>query len=397
VPPTISNTTIAIQRSPLSSGKRDWRSGDFEVKTNKSLLLAGIFVFAGLHAREALAYHFGADPLNDVMNAAENYNACPQHLKTEQLVALMLSPTWWEVADQNANNTPSPMTLGRHDNGNALYLPGQWMARAPYRRAFWHPGIGVWELDDRFKGSNLSIEKFSTNESAPMGGSARVVAQDMSTTYCNHYNKDETIPLYWVFSPYCACASDGACNKYHRNNPDTANCNYTYYRLLSGAPVSLIHYTQLTVMGVESLTPVTLQGCQVYLSLASWSIRSIVRRGISRGQCLHRLIRQNANPPLALPFYVFYQHDLSNNIQYEWRYWMLEDTFYGQDYAARREYGVGSSEQLQWFPPGPSSAPVASLRASNYGLCDETIVQGACGHLGLSVSLAVTPTSGPAP
>ena len=88
----------------------------------------------------------------------------------------------------------------------------------------------------------------------------------------------------------------------------------------------------------------------------------------------------DATPPLAKPFYVFKQWpDGSDGNSYKWRYWMAEDTGFGQDFAARRKYGTYSKNQLCWISASGSTPASCNLPASSLGLCDVTASRGACG------------------
>jgi len=323
------------------------------MRTARTALLLGVII--GFQSAATFAYTFGKESLDDVYYAAQNFNQCSPYLTTDQLAKLMLTPTWWEVvAGQSSSYPPSPMTLSRGDDGPTFYAPGG----TQYRRAFWHTGIGVWQLDDKYgtnEGANFSIEKFNTQDAAIQ------VAKTMSDAYCKHR---QSSPLYFVFAPYCACASDGQCS-YTLPVPNTDNCEYTYNNLVGGQTVD--PYLSVDRYGGGKLRTCSLAGQAT--SFPCIYVNAALAQGPS--QTTWWTGNANGTPPLALPFYVYKQFDPATGKSYEWRYWMAEDTLFGKDFAARRQYGQGSSDSnyMFWVP---------DARATSFALCDVTASRGAC-------------------
>ena len=65
-------------------------------------------------------------------------------LTRNRLAAIMLSIPVWEGASGTKNKAVSPMILSRYDKNIKLYSNH---TRTGYVRAFWNPGVGLWQLD----------------------------------------------------------------------------------------------------------------------------------------------------------------------------------------------------------------------------------------------------------
>ena len=261
----------------------------------------------------------------------------------------MLSPTWWEVTGADSTRTPAPMTLSRGDNDPDLYPPGQSSTTSPHRRAFWHPGIGVWQLDDISNegGSQLSFGKFNTWDTA------RRVATTMSQRYCN------SPTAYSVFGPWCACGSDGTCGA-----PDRSRCETTFNRIYNpnGPPEHPIEFDY----SVDSYGGSDVRTCRWVGGTATFTC-VYVNPALAQGYTGSWIGNPNGTIPLAKPFYVFKED--SSGTFFEWRYWMSSDTGFGSDYAARRRYGNNSRSGLFW---------IIDAAQTLQGLCDVTASRGAC-------------------
>lgn len=286
---------------------------------------------------------------------------CSDRLSANRLIAYMLSPTWWEVAGQSSLLTPSPMVLSRGDNDTDQYPPGQSGSSALNRQAFWHPGIGMWQLDERDDdlGRGMSTGKFNSRESAIQ------VAIKMSKLYC------QVPTAYSVFGPWCACGSDGTCIA-----PDRNHCETTFNALYSPSALPVIDRDTLTTRN---------GGSQVHECRLAGQGTSFPCVYVNPGNAEGTTSTWIYNPPgksppslpsaLTLPFYV-YREDGAPGVSYEWRYWLAADTGYMIDYAARRAYGSDSRNGLHWVPDA-----VTSL-----GLCDISAMRGNCGAASQSPS-----------
>lgn len=183
-----------------------------------ALLCCALSLFSTTAA--AQPYVFGSEPLDDVLDASAQVGRCAD-LTANKLTALVLSPTWWEVGDANRQNTPSPMALARYENStlnrsDLLYYMGNVDSSAPFMRAYWHPGIGPWQLDDIGFGvePDLGYLRFNTQPAS------NVVADEIARLYCGS-NGD----LPTTFSKWVACGNahcEGTFNNLWQP-PDTLN------------------------------------------------------------------------------------------------------------------------------------------------------------------------------
>jgi len=310
-------------------------------------------LFLSLVQNAVLGHVFGSIPLQDVLSAAENYNQCSS-LPTDKLVAYMLSPTWWEVTGANSDLTPAPMALSRWDYNRNLFPPGQGSATSPDRRAFWHPGIGAWQLDDAGLGSGLSWGKFNTYDAAIL------IAETMSARYCNQPS------AYSVFGPWCACGSDGTCSA-----PDRDRCEATFKKIYNsnGPPEHPIEEDPSTGRfgGSQVRSCNILGGSAAFVCIYVNPGNAEGYTGDINGTPYGWVSYPESAVPLSKPFYVY--KELDGSTFYEWRYWMAADTGFAIDYAARRRYGTNSRDDLWWF---------SNVDESTFALCDLTASRGIC-------------------
>lgn len=97
---------------------------------------------------EVRSAEFGDGPLDAVISAA--VAAAPRSpcaVTPNQLAALLLAPVWAETVSNELTSAPSPMTLSRYDHGSErLFVTGSTTPTGgPV--PFWHPGIGLWQMD----------------------------------------------------------------------------------------------------------------------------------------------------------------------------------------------------------------------------------------------------------
>ena len=128
--------------------------------------------------------YFGAEAYTAVRTAvAATARSCT--ISDDALTAMVLAPVFKESSAATTPSTaPSPMTLSRYDewsgtfgetsNVNANY--GLYAFRDPYtayQRAYWHPGIGIWQYDSAGLGA-----PFTTVEAMDVGVVTADVAAD---------------------------------------------------------------------------------------------------------------------------------------------------------------------------------------------------------------------------
>ena len=152
------------------------------------------------------------------------------NISVNHLIALMLSISYWEVPvkDENQVNrrwlARSPMALSRKDyqgqiarildqeverreDNSAQYAGGDW--RLAPKRAFWHPGVGLWQLDDTFdsgivfEGENVRHLDHSERANTYVGG--RYVAYKLLQVLCGPVGALSDTDIDRAFQPWGAC------------------------------------------------------------------------------------------------------------------------------------------------------------------------------------------------
>lgn len=250
--------------------------------------------------------------------------ACSSRLSVNRLTALMLSVPWNEITNHDTSLTPGPMTLGRNDRDPDLSMPSR-------PRAFWHPGVGVWQLDDSGLGRRGAAAKFY------MIYPAQVIARDMATRVCSG------MP---VFAPFLGCANK-ACAKTFAEIYTAGN---DQLRALTpdgrvdnrgGSEDRLCRFGG-KVVGCRYVNPNRAQGEKAY-----WTSNPNGTNGLN---------------PLTKPFYVITQ--FSGGQIYEYRVWSKVDTGYGTTTTARRTIPNDSRRGLRW--------------STTMRLCDVTARRGDC-------------------
>lgn len=254
----------------------------------------------------ASGYSFSAQGLADVQSAAAAYqrpSGC--NLSTNGLAALMLSPTYPETG-AGSSATPSPMTLSRWDRDIGLYSMSD---KSTYVRAFWHPGIGVWQFDSAGFWGLTAYERMNTSSAAPLAASV------MGARYCNATKSglSGSAARASAWGPWVACRS-GACESIFD----------TIYRGTS---------TPLDVAADSSVG----RGGGVVASTCAppgMAARSCMHVDTAAAQG-HRgwtgtPSGSTSVAPLSLPF------DVVKVGTDEWRLWDADDTGYGVDIAARK-------------------------------------------------------------
>jgi len=314
---------------------------------------------SGLQAAAVTQRYFGAGAYAAV-RASVTATARPCAISDDGLTALVLAPVFKESSAATTPETaPSPMTLSRYDEWNGTFGTddnrsanyGLYAFRdpyTPYGRAYWHPGIGIWQYDSAGLGA-----PFTAAESMDVGIMASSVAQLMSARYCSATGTDQDRRYEawrdWGF-PCTLC--QGFFAEMTSTSPKFANLT-----LVPGiGPLGGTVKRSCTLAGVAGTIP-------------CWYVNPSV--GVIQGATAWATLDPTggsptvAPAPLSRPFYVL---DRGTT---EERHWLREDTGYGLDLSAVRTLGKNARPR--------SNQPGSGLgwRASS-GLCDLTNGNGDC-------------------
>ena len=304
--------------------------------------------------------YFGQEAYNAV-RAAVTATSRPCTISTDGLTALVLAPVFKESSAATTPSTaPAPMTLSRYDewsgtfgttnNQDANY--GLYAFRdpfTPYQRAYWHPGIGIWQYDSAGLGA-----PFTAIESMHVGVMAADVARIMSTRYCAASGTDQDRRYAaWTDWGFPCTLCEGFFDEMYNTVPKFANLN-----MVSG----------ITALGGVVQHTCALQG--VAGTRPCWYVDP--RVGVIQGATAWATLSPDGGSgptvppaPLSRAFYVV---DRGTT---EERHWLRADTGYGIDIRATRTIGRNARPR--------STQPGSGLTwASTSGLCDITASRGAC-------------------
>lgn len=87
------------------------------------------------------------------------------------------------------------MTLGRWDTQPILYAFGN--RATPFQRAFWHPGIGLWQFDHPW--SNTAAERINTSTAADLA------AQVVASRWCSWTSATGFTRFAYTVRPWHGC------------------------------------------------------------------------------------------------------------------------------------------------------------------------------------------------
>lgn len=285
-------------------------------------------------------------------------------ITNDGLTALVLAPVFKESsAATTPSSAPSPMTLSRYDEWNGTYATtsnssanyGLYAFRDPYtayQRAYWHPGIGIWQYDSAGVGA-----PFTAVERMDVGIVSGEVAKLMATKYCNASGSDQQ-------RRYAAWADWGY--------PCTL-CQGFFEEMTGTSP----KFKNLSLVpGVSKLGGTVERTCRlpgVSGTVRCWYVNPAV--GVIQGATAWATVSPTggsgptvAPAPLSQPFYVV---DRGST---EERHWIRADTGYGTDISAVRQIGKNAR------PRSTQSGSGLTWRSSS-GLCDLTAGRGDCGSL----------------
>ena len=274
----------------------------------------------------------------------------------------MLAPAFKESsAATTAATAPSPMTLSRYDEWNGVFSTasnqsanyGLYAFRdpsTPYKRAFWHPGIGIWQYDSAGVGA-----PFTAIETMDVRIMAGEIADEMQSRWC-------------AASGTAAARRQQAWRPwwYDTNGNGTSDscplCEGFYQDLVATDGPSL-------VPGIGPLGGAEARVCEVPVGteIPCWYVDPARSQGATAWKLSPVDGGSNtvAPTPLSAPFYVVKRGAT------EERYWLRDDTGYAIDIRGVRQLG-GNARPCT----GQSLSGVDWT--SGAGLCDVTTLRGRC-------------------
>lgn len=340
---------------------------------------------ADTSARATTTKYFGQGPWDALTQAAAATPRCTG-LSSEGLKALVVSPIFKESsAATRPTSAPAPMTLSRYDEWNGVYSTttnrssnyGLYAFRDPntaYQRAYWHPGIGIWQYDSAGVGAPYTA--IETMDVSVVGAD---VARGMASRYCNPpvnvvghrapFTAQERRDAAWW--PWWAGTSTRGCPLCQREF-DAMTASTPYFRNISLVP------------GITKTGGAVRRSCTVAgqsSAVECWYVNPAV--GVIEGSTYWATVAPDGNnsptkapTPLSKPFYVVKRDGR------EERYWLRADTGYGTDISASRLLGKNARPR--------SNQSGSGLTWGRSGLCDLTARRGTCGG-------STTPPTSPPP
>ena len=255
----------------------------------------------------AAAPTFGDQPLDDVLHWAARERRCG--LTRNKLAALMLAPTYPETGSPSGQ-APSPMTLSRWDNQPGLHSFGTVRSQ---RRAFWHPGVGMWQFDSAGLGAPFTAaQRIDTYVVA-----ARTAAT-MAARWCTHPT------LAYVWAPWYGCGAT-TCRGIFRS----------IYRSATDRLVGPARDAGVPARG--GMVRRTCTGPAQSGSFTCWRVDP------ARAEGYAGFTAPGFGPaPITAPFYVYAFGGR------EYRHWLRADTGYAQGIWATRPLGSNARTSLTW-------------------------------------------------
>jgi hypothetical protein len=271
---------------------------------------------------------FGTEPYQDTTAAAAAEAAARRAagcgISDARLAGIMLAITFTEAGPlASATVAPSPMTLSRWDTEAVLYSFGTTSTAFP--RAFWHPGIGLWQFDHPW--NNTAAERIDTRPAAALA------ADVIAGRWCSWTSSTGRTQFQYTVSPWHGCddeiAAGNRCLEIfnHHFRPNGAGLDddrLAGFTLQSGVTrLGGARYTSCLPAG--ETTP---------------RLCMYVDPAVAQGSTAWR--SSSAPAPLAAPFYVFRVGDR------EYRYWMHADTGYDRDIVATATIASNPRNTLAW-------------------------------------------------
>ena len=250
---------------------------------------------------------FGDDPLDDVLHWAAEERRCG--LTTNKLAALMLAPTYPETGTPTGQ-APAPMTLSRWDNQAGLH---SFATVAGQPRAFWHPGVGMWQFDSAGLGA-----PFTAAQSIDTFVVSAQTAATMASRWCTSRS------LAYVWAPGFGCG--------------TSTCRTIVDAIYRRATDRLVGVNRDT--GVSSRGGMTRHTCTGPArpgEFTCWRVDPALAQGYAG------FTASGFGPaPLTAPFFVY----AANGREY--RHWLRADTGYRRGVWASRPLGANARTGLTW-------------------------------------------------
>jgi FG-GAP-like repeat len=292
---------------------RAWRRLAFVLV---GLPVAGLFggaITATAQAVPASAFSFGNSPADAVITAAGRH-LCG-NLTAASLAAMAISVTFNETG-AGANQTPSPMTLSRSDNQAGLHAFKT--TGTSEDRAFWHPGVGAFQLDSAGLGSNTDAAGAINVATA-----ADITTASMASAYCRTSGSDAT-KRSAAWQPWVACHSGG--------------CEPIFGSIFQGGKLSVTRDSAVANFGGMQQRTCSRGGTTFPCFF--------VDPNKAQGHTAWRSPGFGPSP-ITLPFYVFTSTNSSGN-KVEERHWLMADTGFSENVSATRAYGTNARSGLFW-------------------------------------------------
>ena len=290
-----------------------------------------------------ITHYFGRGAFDGIRRAvATTRRTCA--LSNNDLTALVMAPIFKEVSmAETPDAVPSPMTLSRWDEWSGirsgssnldanygLYAFGD--PNTPYVRAYWHPGVGIFQYDPAGVGA-----PFTAAEMISVEYITRDVAAGMAGRYCAA-GGDAGQRRAAAWQPWSALGGIAKSEALFQEMLGAGVAPFSRIGLVDGVDNAggmatrqcLIRGRPFTCWYVD---PRRAQGARW------WATSDPGGGAVASGMA-----------PLSAPFYVLERNG------FEERHWMAEDTGYRVDLAARRRLGLNARpvdgqrrSGLQWF------------------------------------------------
>ena len=295
--------------------------------------------------------YFGKGAYEGIRTAvAETPRSCA--LSDDGLAALVMAPIFKEVSmAETPEAAPSPMTLSRWDewsgrwsgsnNLNANY--GLYAFRdpvsTPYKRAYWTPGVGIFQYDVAGVGA-----PYTASQMMDVRYIARDVAAGMANRYCAA-GGDDFARRSAAWQPWQALNGIAKSEALYQEMVGAGHPPFSTIGLVEGIENAggMVAHTCLlggTPTECYYVNPGAAQGANW------WATTNPDGGAVGSGEA-----------PLTAPFYVV-QRD-----GYEERHWMMHDTGYDVNLSARRQLGQNARPM--------DGQPASGLAWSNTSdLCD---------------------------
>ena len=264
----------------------------------------------------------GRTPLDDILYWADQRKACG--LSRDQLAALMIAPTYPETG-ASGTQAPSPMTLSRYDTQRNLWAFGD--TATPWTKAFWYPGVGMWQFDSAGRWDLTAATAISTWTSAAQA------ATTMASRWCQSPSRS------YVWAPWYGCGG--------------GRCEAIYNQIFNGT----------SLVGVATDPAVGRDGGMVTRSCAIGGIGTVTCHYVdpARAEGFTGWRVAGWGPtPAPQPFYV-----VAHNGR-EYRFWARHDTGYPLTISADKPVRADARSGLNWVA-GTSFCDLSARRGDCAG------------------------------